>query len=205
MGLDWLVHRRRPVKGSEARFGEVEQLLREIGGGDARSPVLEEEFDRISEDLFDVIGAPEVGKDPEADEWFRKQCYEPAHADAMSGEMRGGPERIAFWKQDFEKCLEKHKGQRVAELAKEQGGIASVTGMLASNLDFRGKMLSFLKGLDEDLVEESYEDHSAEQCLDYARRLEKQLSNVEDGEVLESAIAWLCFWGGRGFGYRAWF
>ena len=34
MGLDWLVHRRRrPVKGSEARFGEVEQLLREIGGG----------------------------------------------------------------------------------------------------------------------------------------------------------------------------
>lgn len=207
MGLDWMLDKVKPRPGSERRFEEITQMLREMRD-DARSPDLERERDEISISVFEAIGAPRTGEDPRADEWFRENVYTPAHEDALKGERDAAFQE--FWSRSFEECLEDNKGKYVVELAEKTGGIASVSGMvMVSNLDFRGKVLRFVDGLDSDLVDESYQDHTAEECVDYARRLEDQLPNVPDGpdgrELLEGAVRWLRFWGELGFGYHAWY
>ena len=207
MGLDWMLDKVKPRPGSERRFEEINKLLSEMEE-DARSPALEAERDEITISVFEAIGAPRTGEDPRADEWFREHMYDPAHADALKGE--GNPKFCEFWGQSFEECLADNKGKYVVELAEKTGGIAAVSGMvMVSNLDFRGKVLRFIEGLDEVLVDESYEDHTAEECVDYARRLEEQLPRVADGpegkELLQGAISWLRFWGELGFGYHAWY
>jgi len=84
-----------------------------------------------------------------------------------------------------------------------------VTGMvMVTSLDFRGKMMRYVEGLDEDLVNEAWEDHTADECVDYANRLEEAKKDIRGGDnlrTLESAIKWLRFWGNRGFGYWAWY
>ena len=207
MGLDWMLDKVKPRPGSEARFDEISKLLQEMRD-DARSPELEEERERISVSCLEAIGAPRTGEDPRADAWFRENVYEPAHEDALKGERDAKFQE--FWGRTFEECLEDNKGKHVAELAEKTGGIAAVSGMMmVSTLDFRGKVLRFIKGLDEDLVNESYQDHTAEECVGYARRLEEQLPNVADGpegkELLRGAVGWLRFWGELGFGYHAWY
>jgi hypothetical protein len=95
----------------------------------------------------------------------------------------------------------------VVELAREKGGVAAVGGMLTGALDFRGKVVGRSEEIIGDaLAEEAYEDHSAEECLSYAKRLEEALGDRQDDDVkyLREAISWLRFWGERGFGYWAW-
>ena len=80
---------------------------------------------------------------------------------------------------------------------------------MVESIDFRGKMMRYVTDLDEELVNEAWEDHTAEECVDYATRLEAVLPTIPDGpegkEPLQGAIKWLSFWGSRGFGYFAWY
>lgn len=237
MGLDWCVDKIKPRPGSERRFAEIQLLMKAIkdnegaithledevddsaileklkemgvtsGRWEAYQETLDEELKGISVSCFEAAGAPQVGIDEVATEWFRKNCYDPAHEDAVAGKMHN-PNATEFWKRTFDECLADHHGQYVMELARDEGGIASVSGVAVSNIDFRGKALRFAKGLPSTLVNESYEDHTAEECLTYAQALESALNAVEDGEsreIVEDAIKWLRFWGGKGFGYHAWY
>jgi hypothetical protein len=204
MGLDWMLDKVKARPGSEARFDEITKMLEDMKE-DARSPELEAEHEAISMSVFEAVGAPRTGEDPRADEWFREHVYEPAHEDALAGKRDAHFQD--FWKRSFEECLEGNKGKYVIELAEKTGGVAAVSGIATSNLDFRGKMLRFCEGLPEDLVDESYEDHTAEECVDYARRLEEQLPHVseEHRRTVQDAASWLRFWGELGFGYHAWY
>lgn len=206
MGLDWMLNKYKPKEGFEERLQVVAKLLKEIRASEtAVSPQLEAELKEISVSVYEAVGAPQVGFDERANEWFRKKVYEPALKDAKKGYM--GPEHAAFWKKPFEECLEAHKGQHVMELAQQEGGVASVTGVAASSLDFRGKVLGYC-GLPKELVNESYEEHTAEESLDYAKRLEEaavKIHNFEHREMVEGAIEWLRFWGSRGFGWYGWY
>jgi len=207
MGLDWVLHQRKPKEGFEDRFKVVTNMLQQIRRSeDIVSPELEQELKDISVSCYEAVGAPQVGVDERANEWFRKNCYEPAHKDALAGKMHS-PEQADFWKQDFETCLETHKGQHVMELAEQEGGIAAVTGIAVTSIDFRGKVLRFCEGLLEELIDESYDEHTAEESLDYANRLEGALPLVkteEHKELVTAAITWLRFWGSRGFGWWGW-
>ena len=210
MGLDWVLDKAKARPGFEERFVTVTRMLQQMREQDeAESPELEAELEEISISCYEAVGAPQVGIDEKATQWYRENNYEPAHADAKAGELDNRPELRDFWLQDFEKCLEKNKGQYVMELAEQQGGEAAVSGIAVASLDFRGKVMRYVTGLDEDLVEEAWTDHTAEECLDYAKRLAAELPNVKEGEndrgLLEEAIAWLRFWGERGFGYWAWY
>lgn len=209
MGLDWCLERAKPKPGSERRFAELNLLFSKMEdqepGGELAE--LEEELKSITISCYEAAGAPRVGIDDRATEWFREKNYVPAHADALAGQIPN-PKAAEFWKQSFEECLKEVKGQYVMELADQEGGIASVSGMvMVTNIDFRGKVLRFCDGLDEELVNESYQDHTGEECLAYAKRLEEDLPNVgeEHKELVQGAINWLRFWGERGFGYHAWY
>jgi len=208
IGLDWMLEKAKAKPGFEERYATVTKMLKDMEG-EAESPELEKELEEISISCYEAVGAPRVGFDERANEWFRKENWEPAHQDAKAGKLDSNPGYRDFWMQDFETCLEEHKGKYVMELARDKGGEATVSGIAASSTDFRGKVLRFIDGLDADLVNESYEDHNAEECLAYAKRLEAQLPKVPDGpdgkELLQSAIDWLRFWGERGFGYWAWY
>jgi len=176
---------------------------------EVESPQLEKEFEEISISCYEAVGAPKIGEDDRATAWFKEHNYEPAHADAKAGKLDHRDDAKEFWLQSFEKCLEKHVGQHVMELAEQQGGEAAVSGIAVQSIDFRGKMMRFVTGLDEELVNEAWEDHTAEECVDYAKRLTEVLPTIPDGpegkELLQGAIDWLNFWGSRGFGYFAWY
>jgi hypothetical protein len=184
MGLDWVLDKRKARPEFEERYATVSRMLqqmREQGEAEPGEELLKE-YEEISMSCYEAVGAPQVGIDEEATEWYRKNNYEPAQADAKAGKLEGRPEMRDFWLQPFEKCLEEHKGQYVMELAEQQGGEAAVTGIAVQSIDFRGKVMRYIEGLDEDLVNEAWEDHTAEECLAYAKKLEAELPNVKEGE-----------------------
>lgn len=206
MGLDWMLDKVKARPGSENRFAEISSMMSRMREeGVEPGPDISREFDEVSVSCFEAIGAPRVGYDEAATEFFREKVYEPARADALEGV--GNPEFQAFWRRSFEECLEDHRGRYVVELARERGGEATVTGVLAGSLDFRGKVVGWSEEVvGAALAEEAYEDHTAEECLSYAKRLEEALGDRQGDEVkyLRDAVAWLRFWGERGFGYHAW-
>lgn len=207
MGLDWVLDKSKAKPGFEERYQTVTKMLQDMRVDGAVSKDLEEELEEISISVYEVVGAPQVGHDERANEWFRKNCYEPALEDLKKGRLSADQE--AFWARPYDEILEEHKGKYVMELARDQGGEAPVSGIAVQSVDFRGKVLRFIEGISPELVDESYEDHTAEECLDYASRLEEELPNVPDGregkELLQAAIKWLRFWGEKGFGYWAWY
>lgn len=208
MGLDWCLIKTKPKEGFEDRFKVVTEMLSQMRQDEAiASPQLEAELKEISVSCYEAVGAPQVGHDERANEWFREKCYDPAHKDAVAGKMHH-EEQARYWGRSFEECLEDNKGRYVMELAQQEGGIASVSGMvMVTNIDFRGKILRFCEGLPEELINEAYEDHEAEESLHYANRLEIAMPKVKEKhrEDLQGAINWLRFWGERGFGWWAWY
>lgn len=206
MGLDWMLQRHKARLGFEDRYVAVTAMLNQMKGH-AESPELERELEEISLSCYEVVGAPQVGEDPAANEWFRFNCYVPAIESMEGGAL--DPEQEAFWRKPFEELLELHRGKYVMELAQDTGGLAKVQGIAAGVMDFRGKVLCSISGLDKTLVDEGFQDHTWEECLDYANRLEAELPKVPEGsrerELLEAAIEWLRFWGSKGFGFWAWY
>lgn len=147
---------------------------------------------------------PKIGIDDEATQWWRTKVYEPNRAHAEQG---GGADGFReYWMRSYEEILAKNHGKWVPELARDRGGVAMASGILASCLDFRGKKLGFFyEIIGNDLCNEASSDHTAQECLDYARRLEIAVgdSTAPHIEILAAAIAWLRFWGERGFGFSA--
>lgn len=86
---------------------------------------------------------------------------------------------------------------------------------LTSNNDFRGKLVAYSELLNDDLIEEAHENHSAKQSIEYANKLEKYLvkydynnlneEEKEDYDDIIRAIKWLRFWGKHGHGFTAWY
>lgn len=86
---------------------------------------------------------------------------------------------------------------------------------LTENHDYRGKIIGGSEILNEELKEEAYNHHSAEQCIEYACKLECFLETLNKNELDEDeldeynyiikGIKWLKFWGNNGHGYYAWF
>ncbi len=98
---------------------------------------------------------------------------------------------------------------------KELDDIFEGGSFLTSMHDFRGRKVSDSELINEELTEEAYEDHDAYKCIEYASRLEQNLSEYKYEELNEEqkddyddiiqAIKWLRFWGKHGHGYYAWY
>ena len=230
MGLDWMLHGSKPKPGCEPQYRRINDKLNALNADasltdDKKKKLrtdLEAALEQVAITPFEVIGAPRVGIDADATEWFRTKLFEPMQKRVAEEKLRPAPDAtkpewndrndalIAFWDRPFEVVLEEHRGKYVVELAKERDGIAAITGMLCSSLDFRGKAVALAEALPEELRNEAYDDHDAEECVDYADRLEAAVAAVSDEHLdelidIRAAVKWLRYWGSRGFGYSAWY
>ena len=231
MGLDWMLAAHRAKPGCEKQYRRIIEKLHALEYDKSidlqKSEVVRRDLEAALEQealsQFEVIGAPQVGIDDQATEWFRMHVYLPTQARVAAEKLKPMPRDpsnpqwtdrneafLGHWDRPFDALLQAERGKYVVELAKEREGIAAITGFLCSSLDFRGKAVALSVVLDDDLKNEAYDDHDAAACIDYASRLEAALADVDDEHFdelidLRAAVRWLRYWGSRGFGYSAWY
>ena len=225
MGLDWLLHGSKPKTGFEKQFHRINDKLNALKS-DEKLPDdkkkqlrsdLELALKSVSISPFEVIGAPRVGIDEDATEWFKREVFAPIQLRLAKG--KNAPRFVHYWGRPFDEVVQDERGKFVVQLAKDQDGVAAISGILCSSLDFRGKAVALSEVITEALKSEAYDDHSGDECIDYADRLEAELVDFkvrhsdwanrarikEDAEDIEAAVKWLRYWGSRGFGYTAWY
>lgn len=238
MGLDWMLSESKPKDGCAAEYARLKTKLEALNDDEkltekqhnAIRSDLRAALGRVSINAYEVVEAPRVGIDAEATEWFKKNVFKPMQLRIATEKLKAAPDArfIAHWDRPFAEILKEQTGKWVAELAKKPEGIASITGMMCSALDFRGKAVATSTVISEELRNEAFDDHNADACVDFADRLEASLDEYQaehadwqtrkerdeygsdvdvkdDVEVLESAVKWLRFWGENGFGYSGWF
>lgn len=168
-----------------------------------------------------TIGCPVIGEDEEATEWavnYYKEIKEEYEALKASGKENPRYEKFMFNFPDSDAYVKENTGSMVPSLAKKPAGLGSITGIAVGPESFRGKVLKFIPWLDENLVGESYDDHEADELLDYGERLleaakdkEKELGKAKTEEeeeqvtTLKEAAQWCIFWGQEGHAMHAWY
>ena len=224
MGLDWLLQGSKPKPRYEKQYLRINEKLNAIAAESApseskktqRKNNLELALKSVSISPFEVIGAPRVGIDEEATQWLKREVFDPIQLRLLKETSR---EFVAFWSRPFSEVVEDERGKFVVHLAKDQDGVAAISDILCSSLDFAGRAVALSEALAEELKNESYDDHGADACIDYAARLEASLGSFklkhpdwalrarikEDAGDIEAAVRWLRYWGCRGFGYSAWY
>lgn len=141
MGLDWMLHSSKPKAGCETQFHRINDKLNALNAdaaiNDDKKKKLRSDLEAALEQVavlpFQVIGAPRVGIDDAATDWFRRQVFEPMQL-RLARETH--PKFVAYWSRPFAEVIQKERGKYVVELAKDQEGVAAITGMLCSSLDF---------------------------------------------------------------------
>jgi len=221
MGLD-MRPMGKPRPGFEKRYIEIFEMISKDsipepsffdklrGKKKPTKQQLLEEWFANQESTYETIKAPMVGRDPEADQWIRKQYDELEE------------------KPQLEKFLEDHKGYYVIELAQAQDGVPVYRSFGQDENVFRGQFLAeCVNIIGEDLVYEAWSTKLAKETLDYGNRLmaaadklaaENNLSYLKnqrmppeaDEESMEARLhivfslaRWLIFYGRNGHGYEA--
>ena len=211
MGLD-MRPLSKPKAGQEKRFYELYSLiLSENLAPDQQEQLLEEWF-ALGIPSYETIKAPQVGRDAQADVWLREQY-----------EADDSPD-----KPPFDEVYQDYQGYYVIELATEQDSVPVYRAFGQDENVFRGQFLADCQELiGEDLLNEAWSNHLAEEAVDYAQRLiaavtpttqQHRLEYLKDQyeppeadpESLESQLhivyslaRWLIFYGSRGHGYEA--
>ena len=211
MGLD-MRPLSKPKAGQEKRFYELYSLiLSENLAPDQQEQLLEEWF-ALGIPSYETIKAPQVGRDAQADVWLREQY-----------EADDSPD-----KPPFDEVYQDYQGYYVIELATEQDSVPVYRAFGQDENVFRGQFLADCQELiGEDLLNEAWSNHLAEEAVDYAQRLiaavtptaqQHRLEYLKaqyeppeaDPESLESQLhivyslaRWLIFYGSRGHGYEA--
>ena len=211
MGLD-MRPLSKPKAGKEQRFYELYSLIpSENLSPDQRAQLLEEWF-ALGIPSYETIKAPQVGRDAQADAWLREQYDADDNPD----------------KPPFDEVYQDYQGYYVIELAPEQDSVPVYRAFGQDENVFRGQFLADCQELiGEDLLNEAWSNHLAEEAVDYAHRLiaavtpTAQQHGLEylkgqykppeaEPESLESQLhivyslaRWLIFYGSRGHGYEA--
>lgn len=193
MGLDWCL-KNQIREGCEAKAKRVQGKMNAL---DARldkkwkdkhpSDKAWKEYKAAKRELDDematlvitpaqAIGAPRVGVDKRATEWFRDNVWKPNH-DMANDKDASNPEFAKFWSRTFEECLEEEYGKYVIELAEDKYDKSTCTGFFTAPTSFRGKCVGYDENIGEALQNEAYEDHDAAGCIDYGNRLIRAACN----------------------------
>jgi hypothetical protein len=156
----------------------------------------------------ETIGAPRVGVDPAATEWCREQYQE------YCGYLEARRDTLGV--DTLEEFMANSHGRYVVDLVpRPHPGVAAYCGVAGSSLDFRGKMLRHCGSiLSDELMDEAYKSHTAEELEDYGHRLleahESAKLSVDEEErnirhIVKSAGEWCVYWGSNGHSMYAWY
>lgn len=164
-------------------------------------------FDEVAVSVYDEIGAPKVGVDPEADAWLADALARGLALLAARSEWEGrlGPEGVrkdaalslAWWSGMALRGPGGFHGMPVLEMAKERGGFAPM--LIWASVDF--VLPRSLSGkIPAEVVDEIGDRCTAAKAVDLGARLEV-VAKERGCAVCEAAARWLIFWGRRGFGF----
>jgi hypothetical protein len=228
MGLDWNpLGKPRPGFEQEfyallgqltkpERWVQPSHILHTTAPADQDSDALLERLFEVQISPYETLGAPRVGRDPEADVWIRSK-YEGAP---------NKPPTIDEWVQQFQ-------GYYAIELVRENDGLPPYSnaplGGEWERWSFRAKFLDDCEDvLGEALFHEAWGHHTATQLADYGERLmrcvsayatandvrhvlrsrwldkadaaraELELGPLHKAHVIASAARWAAYWSSHG-------
>jgi len=208
MGLDWVLNKSKPKDGFVSEYMDLSEKIKntEDRGELTR---LEKRIDEISIKAFEIIGAPKIGENESANNYFRERIYRPNREQAIKRLKRDPSDQWAkHWSRSLREVMDDHLGKYISDLATDNRGFSMYSGMLCSSIDFRGKMVCCIDDLSDELKNEGYEDHEDPiHALEYSKKLKEAapLLAGQDRRVVESAVSWMDFWGNRGYGFYAWY
>lgn len=202
MGLDWCLWSRRPRDGKVLEYRRLTRKLEALENDEAVSEVerkrlrtdLEAALEQVSVSAYEIIQAPRIGVDKEADDWFKTNVYERNRLAALEEEEKPPPadplkpklyserdeEFIRKWSRPLHVLIAEEKGKYVSSLAKRTEGLGRIIGMMCSALDFRGQCIASATIFPEDLRNEAFDDHDPDAALDFAERLEEALTEFKN-------------------------
>lgn len=153
---------------------------------------------------FEHMQAPRVGFHTQATEFAEKIYRDTPHLqDRMT----------------LEDYLKQSHGNYVVELAPNQEGVASISGIAVSSTSFRGKAVSYIPWLDSSLKDRAYTDMEPDVLYEYgcdlSRAAEEHSAEVgevwpgsdleDDLKILKDASSWCIYWAEAGYSMVAWY
>jgi hypothetical protein len=208
MGLDWILLS-KPIRGNESLFYELKEKYQKEKNKIVQNEAEEaeqtinlqninKELEEISLNPYETIGCPKVSESDVTRQYFIDNIYQYVSKEGKS----------------IEDVLELNKDMYIVELSPEINNFPSGTAsFVTSKLDFRGQIIGRSDLIDDELREEAYEDHTSEQMLEYADKLEiclnkfdrEQTNEESELEDIADTIKWLRFWGSKSHGFRVWY
>jgi hypothetical protein len=198
MGLDWVLSN-KPKEGNEDEYYRIVKEIENIVGYEEVSiqnqnwiEEIKQRIEEISISSYRSAGCKFVGEDEEANQYIH-EIYSTKS------------------KEKIEALIQTMKGYPITKLASDKNGIAKYSGIATSEFDFRGQELQSIKSLPKDLIEEAFDFHTHRETIVYGEKLQTFLQehreslNEEEIDVLESACAWLSYWGNKGHGFKPWY
>ena len=213
MGLDWLVEN-KPKPGYELEYNNLSELLAQANAqleelyehpdyalAYEHYKGIKAQLDLITISKYDTAKCPKVATSKKAKEYFIENI--------LPGIKKSHPNK------SDDEILEDFSEYRVVCLSPYKKPNTGFSGIMCSDLDFRGKGIGFAKLLDENLRNEAYEDHTPTEALDYAKRMRDCLAKYkkykfteeerEEYNFIMTGIKWLEFWGKKSHGFHAWY
>ena len=208
MGLDWILLS-KPTVGQEILFYELKEKYNNekdrVTKNDAEEAEqtvnlenINKELDEITTSPYDSINCPKISDSDITRQYFIDNIYPYINKEGKN----------------LEDVLELNKDMYIVELSPEFNNFPSGTAsFVTSKLDFRGQIIGRSDLVDDELREEAYEDHTSEQMLVFADKLEiclnkfdrEQTNEESELEDIADTIKWLRFWGSKSHGFRVWY
>lgn len=196
MSLVWKLQKSRPREGREAEFAALEERWSKLPVGHPDRDVLAFRLADLGVTVWEVMGCPRVGHDVEADDWIEWHMI-----DGHPRPLHGDPKERAKLRQGH---VDEHRGHYVFQLAMDDRGVPP-SELRHAVLDFQGWVVGQCDALSDAVRREAFEDHTAWQAAAFAATILQSVEEPADlPEPVDLAVAWLRYWGSRGFGFKVW-
>lgn len=212
MPVLWRLDRWKAKPGKERERYELRALRNRALGSDrhATARALEEQIREVSVSVYEVIGAPIIGRDPEATPWFINAVahvmgltgaqLEACEVDAQEGLEVHARGALLVYGMPMKQVAANHAGLPVLALARDKGGFDQ--SIPWPTVDFLVSA-RVRRALPPDLRERVARPHVAGELDDLCDALfhADVPQFIRDTPFLLNAGVWLRYWARQGFGF----